>query len=315
MTNRTFHLFLVAMFFVLFSLGGSAAAESGLWRDPSHRVSLRNDAMEAHFQAGMLYSLEDRATGKTLLKSDPGKLPSQLLVFDATPTDLDSCTVVTESSDDSVQSTYRLLDGSELRLRWSIEKDRGDLILQASAHTAKPVEQMRYILFGCDIADHALVWINAYGVGQVMRDPWQGTQIGDPQKDGVPNGYAHPLVALFQGDTSGWFLEGRDPRIGPSSVMVRSLGRTAHVGMARRFPIPTPNPELFEIRIRTYQNHWEDAVDPFTQAAQCAGMDPRCRNAGLCQRRRLSRLGRPCQVGRPRENPGGQTGGAPVLQL
>jgi hypothetical protein len=238
----------------------------------SNRASLKNNTLEATFQAGILYSLKDCATGKILLSIDPEKLPSQLLIFDTALTNLNACKVATKASINSFETTYQLPDGDELLLRWFVEQGRGDLILQALSRTAKPIEQMRYTLFGCDIADHALVWINAYGAGHVMRAPWNGIQLGDPQKDsatgdGTPGGSGypnlHPLVSLFQGDSSGWFLEGRDSRPGPSNVLVKGLGKTVDIGMVRRFPIAVKSPELFEIRIRTYKNHWEDAVDPY----------------------------------------------------
>ena len=267
--NLTTQCTLLAVAISLTTANGSAAdanaARTGNWREPAHQTTLKNDALEACFQAGLLYSLKDLATGKSLLSIVPGELPSELLIFDVAPTNLDACTVATEASEDAIATNYRLPNGNAWRLRWSIEKSRGDLILQASARTATPVEQLRYTLFGCDIAYHALVWVTAYGTSQVMRAPWSGVQIGDPQKDSIPSAYCHPLVALFQGDQAGWLLEGRDPRVGPSNVMVKGLGDTANIGMVRRFPIPMQNPELYEIRIRAYQEHWEDAVDPLVQ--------------------------------------------------
>jgi len=252
--------------------GVFAETNSGDWYGVSHRAVLRNNAIEATFQAGMLCSLKDCATGKTLLFIDPAKLPSQLLIFDTVPTDMNACKVATKVSDNSVETVCRLPNGDELLLRWSVEQDNGDLILQVSSRTAKPITQIRYTFFGCDITEYAFVWVSAYGAGHVMRAPWNGIQLGDPQKDnatgdGTPGGSGypnlHPLVALFQGENSGWFVEGRDARPGPSNVLARGIGSTVNVGMVRRFPIAKLNPELYEIRIRTYKNHWEDAVDPY----------------------------------------------------
>ena len=242
-----------------------ASTSSGSWRHPSHRAVLANDALEATFQAGQIIRLQDRVTGETLQSIAPEDLPSQLLILDEAPTDLDKCTVSGGRSGDTITTTFSLPEGGAWRLQWSIEAGMGDLILRAACTTARPVEQIRYTLFGCAIADHALVWISGYGVGHVMRAPWHGVQIGDPQKDGIPGGYPHPLVALFQGRETGWFIEGRDPRTGPSNVMVKGLGPSANLSMARRFPIATSAPELYEVRIRSYQDHWEDAVDPYVE--------------------------------------------------
>ncbi len=238
-------------------------ANASSWRDPSNRAVLKNSAMEAVFQSGMICSLKDRTTGKMLQSVDPGRLPSQLLIFDAIPTDLDTCQVTNKASGNSVITIYRLPNGDELRMKWSIEKGRGDLVLRVSSTTAKPISQIRYTLFGCGIVDNALVTINAYGAGNVVRAPWNDVQIGDPQRDGTPAAYPHPVVALFQAEDSGWFIEGRDPRPGPANLMAKGFGDTVNIGLTRMFPIAKQNPDLYEIRIRTYKGHWEDAVDPY----------------------------------------------------
>lgn len=163
-----------------------AGTPSGSWRDASHRAVLTNSALEATFQAGQIIRLEDRATGETLQSVAPENLPSQMLIFDTQPTDLDACSVTTEVSGEDVTTTCALPNGDELRLRWSIEEGEEDLVLQASSRTAAQVGEIRYNLFGCGKADHALVWINVYGAGQVMGAGWTGVQIGDPQRDGIP---------------------------------------------------------------------------------------------------------------------------------
>src|SRR5262249_26522767 len=72
-----------------------------------------------------------------------------------------------------------------------------------------------------------------------------------------------PLVALFQGEKSGFFLEGRNPEIGPSVLMMRGTGKQADLGFVRRFAIPTNTPKLYDVRLRSYRGHWQDAVDPY----------------------------------------------------
>ena len=48
-------------------------ATAKTWQDVPNRSSLKNNALKATFQAGMLYSLKDCATGKLLLSIDPEK--------------------------------------------------------------------------------------------------------------------------------------------------------------------------------------------------------------------------------------------------
>ena len=248
---------------LLSSIPLKSFAES--WRDAAHRGTLTNDAIEAHFQAGYVTSLVDRRTGQSLAAIDPADLPSHMLIFDQSPTDLDTASVRTRATGTEMMTTYRFPDGTGLRIDWYIEEGAGDLVLRVKSRTAGPVEVFRYTFFGCDIEDHALVWIHGYGTAEAMNAPWEGIQLGDPQRDGPPGSFCQPMVALFEGEGSGWFLEGRDPRVGPAYLLLKGTGNAANAGMVRRFPIGVQNPELVEVRIRTYEDHWQDAVDPYVE--------------------------------------------------
>lgn len=242
--------------------GRADAPANGAWRDSAQRVTLGNDALEARFQAGLPYRLVDRATGRTLLNLDPSKLPSRQPVFGTTAIDLDACTVSLETGPGFVHSRFRGPEGDEWILGWTIEPGAGDLILRASCSSAQPVEECRVVLFGCDIAQHNMVIVNCSGVGEQYQAPWHGNIIGDPETAGTPMSILQPLVALFEGETSGWVVEGREPRIGPALLMARGDGTTVNLAFTRRFPFPTKSPGMYEIRIRPYQGRWEDAVDP-----------------------------------------------------
>ena len=239
-----------------------APAAQAAWRDSTNQATRKNDALEASFQSGLLYRLTDTATGKVLLSVDPAQLPGQMPLFGRTGIDLDKCKSSQEVAANGVTGSFTSSDGIECTVRWTLEPGKGDLILKVSARAPQPVNEIRYILFGCDIASHSVVWVDGYGAGHVAQAPWNETFLGDPEKDGGSPRFIHPLVALFQGEQTGWIVEGRDPRIGPANVMVRGHGNTATVGLVRRFPIATATPELFEVRIRPYSEHWEDAVDP-----------------------------------------------------
>jgi len=232
-------------------------------RDVSYSAGLANKSIEARFQGGFLVELKDLGTDRTLVSVQPGELRSTIPLFGSGSVDLDKCTISQQVAPDSVSTRYKAPDGTTWELLWTIEQGEGDLILRSSAKTPKPVEELRAFVLGCDIRDHDLVWVHGYGVGHQVRAPWNSTFLGDPLKDSSPSSHVHPLVTLFQGDRSGWFLEGREPRIGPACVMVGGRGQTADVAMVRRFPIPTRTPAMYEIRLRTYKDHWQDAVDPY----------------------------------------------------
>lgn len=243
----------------------SAQTAASNWKDTSNRATLKNGALEASFQAGLLYSLKDLATGKLLISVAPESLPSQMIVFDTTPTDLDTCKVAQKANRDSVSTSFTAKDGSVWQTRWSILPGKGDLVLRVSGSPAKPIEQFRVIFPGCDITERSVVWANVYGVGRTAQAPWTGNFLGDPEKDGSPGGHPQPLVALFQGRDSGWVVEGRDPKIAPANILVQGHGETATLGMFRRFPVPSKAPEMYEIRFRTYKGQWENGVDPYVE--------------------------------------------------
>ena len=244
--------------------GPHARAEGADWRAPTHRRILEGQHWRAELQAGFLTRLTERSSGRTLLSVDPGALPQRLPLFGSKRTiDLARCQVTQDILPRSVTTELRCAEGVTWRLRWSYEDASDDLVLRASAQAKTPVDELRQLLHGADLVGHELVWVNNYGVGEQSHAPWRGTHLGNPETDGSPLTYVHPIVALFAATRGGFFVEGREPRTGPASLMLRGEGATATLGFVRRFPVPTLSPEMYEIRLRTYENHWADAVDPF----------------------------------------------------
>ena len=234
------------------------------WRHASHRATLTNTTIEARFCSGILYELRHREAGRTVAAVDPRDIPVSLPLFGGRGIDLDACRVSQEIAPGSVTTQIQHGDGTGWELHWSIEPGRGDLILRSSARSPTPVAAMQVPILGCDIVDHSLVEVDGNGVSTAHGAPWDGGV------DGVANAHVsfnprvvQPLVVLFRGADSGWVLEGRDPRIGPAAALTSGEGDTAHVVMHRSFPHPTPTPDMFEIRLRTYRDAWQDAVDPY----------------------------------------------------
>src|SRR5437762_9292809 len=127
------------------------------WQDQSNRAVLRNESLEASFQSGLLYQLKDLSTGEVLLSVEPGKLPSKLSLFGKRQIDLAGCTCSASAMPTKLTSQFKSSDGSEWVLNWRIEPAGGDLIFSSSAKSAEPVDDMRGLLFGCDISRHKLV--------------------------------------------------------------------------------------------------------------------------------------------------------------
>lgn len=247
---------------VLWAAASEPAAAS--WRDGVYRATLRNDAIEAEFQAGVLCLLRDVVTGEVLLQTDPASLPAKLPVLGPHSLDVDTCEVEQTVTDNELWVRVSSPEGIVWETTWRAEQGRGDLSLTSRVSSPHPIEEIRVVIPGADIKDRRLVWLHGYGTGNVARAPQQGAiAVGNPYADGSPWGFPHPLVALFEGDSDGWFVEGRDPRVGPACLMIVGKGECADLGFVRRFPFPANSAEMYEIRIRVYHSSWTDAVDPY----------------------------------------------------
>src|SRR5204862_3505464 len=93
---------------------------------------------------------------------------------------------------------------------------------------------------------------------------------GDPETDDYHESFVQPLIVLFEGHDSGWVIEGRDLQVGPSNVFIHGRGESADLAFIRGFPIASKNPQMYEVRVRTYgRDHvWQDAADPYIQWMQ-----------------------------------------------
>lgn len=246
------------------ALAAAPASGPAGWRDVSNRAALLNDRLEARLQSGILYQLIDRSNGRNLLSIDPSQLPGMLPVFgQGNSIDLDSCAVTVQSTSTTVTSQFTSPGGATWQLDWAIEAGAGDLVLQASATSPTPVGEFRYIFHGANIVDHNMVWVNGYGQGEEARAPWTGYLLADPLVGGSPQTFIHPIVALFEGGDTGWFLEGRESNIGPACLLIQGTGSAARIGAVRRFGVATTSPQMYEIRMRAYTGWWQDAVDPY----------------------------------------------------
>ena len=112
---RTHSRFLFGAATIL-AFGSVVRAESGSWRGPEAHAVLSNRAMEARFQAGRLYQLTDRVTGKRLIDLDPASLPSSLVWFDAKPSNMDAWDVAQQSTGRLIRVTCRTDNGSRLNI-------------------------------------------------------------------------------------------------------------------------------------------------------------------------------------------------------
>ncbi len=245
-------------------LSARAHAASLPWRDPSQRAVLKNESLEARFQSGLLYHLADPRTGQVFIAIDPAKLPASVAIFGGSGINLDEGTVSQKAGSDTVISHHRAKDGTTWELCWSIEPASGDLILRTEAQSPRPVDQFRVVFPGGDIAAHTLVVVDACGSGRQFHAPWNDRFYDQATSEFMfsPR-YVHPLVALFQGESSGCWVEGRDVDTGPANCFAQGQGQTADLLMMRGYPVATRSPAMYEIRFRTYKGDWQDAVDPY----------------------------------------------------
>lgn len=237
------------LLFVL-AAGAGTAAQAASWQDASYRETLQNDAMKATIQAGQLVELQDKRTGTTILRHDPATLPANMNLFGEYDVDLDQSALTHTSTNGGSTTEVKTAEGVHAKIRWSMEPGNGDLVLQLSAKCPEPVKAIHFHIRGFDIANHPLVTVDGQGVGLVHPAPFTGSSVGS-----VP-------VALFQGDEDGWVMEGRGPEHWHAGFTASGHGQTADISVKRNHPVPTRTPHPVEVRFRTYQGHWADAVDP-----------------------------------------------------
>jgi len=241
-------LCLIRIPMVLLCMGTVTCAES--WRDASFTDTLENDAMKATLQAGRLVELLDKQTGRICLQNDPDSLSANLSMFDEHEVNLDKSTLARESDPTRSKIEVSSPDGTQVTIQWSMEPGSGDLVMQVSAECPSPEEKIRFHFTGFDITHHPFVAVDGQGVGLVHPAPFSGSIVGCV------------LVALFQGDEDGWVMEGRGPEHWHANFTATGHGQSLDLTMQRNYPIPSCTPELVEVRLRTYQGHWADAVDP-----------------------------------------------------
>ena len=135
-TMRNWLKMTLTVIWVALGCVGSGVTEPGLsWRDPQYRTGLKNEALAAEFQSGLLVRLTDRQSGRVLLSIEPAQLPADLPLFGDRRVDLDNFEVQIHASKDSVLSKFTAPDGMQWNIRWTIEPGSGDLIANSRTST------------------------------------------------------------------------------------------------------------------------------------------------------------------------------------
>jgi hypothetical protein len=245
-------------------------SKASVWRNVTYTNTLENSTLRARFQAGNLYELTDLATTEILVNINPGDLPAVIWLFGAGSgsVNLDDAVVNQTVTANSIETAYTWADGTTWTITWSL--DGSDLVLNTSAHSPTAVGGIYINITGCDIASHSATAIDNYGKCHTMRAPFTEPLLlanGGTVKFGMPWGFAQTMIVLFEGSSGGWVLEGRDPNVGPANIRPFGEGQTADMIISRAFAetLATQDPSLFEVRIRTYSNKWQDAVDPYIE--------------------------------------------------
>ncbi|MHB9071145.1 MAG: discoidin domain-containing protein [Sedimentisphaerales bacterium] len=255
---------------LVFSLIFSTQPIYGAWRDAAYNQTLQNNTLEAKFQAGNLYKLTDIVTGHVFVNVIPANLPSTLYLFGSASVSLDSATNVSQTVvSGSVQTDYTWSNGTTWRITWSISGN--DIVLNTSAHNNTAVGGFYIALPPCDVANYTITGVDNRGICATSQPgTFSGPMFpssGGSDRYAMPYSFAQTMVLLFErsGSFAGWFMEGRDlMTLGPSVMRpFGNSGSTADIIASRAFPIATTDPALFEVRIRTYNGHWQDAVDPY----------------------------------------------------
>jgi len=236
--------------------GRPLAAES---EQPVH--TLATTGIEVVLEHGLSARVVNRLTGQTLIALQAAAGAGEVALFGPGRRSVGEATVQERASAGEIVTRYEFADGSAWLLRWSAEAC-GDVVVRASARSRFPVGQLRFALSGCDICGMKLVTITNFGVGLERRAPWNDPPDDSARDEYLPQ-YVQPLVALFEGQGGGFFVEGRCLEAGPANLIAHGRGHTADLTFIRGFPCPTRTPAMYEIRIRAYSGRWQQAADPY----------------------------------------------------
>lgn len=247
-------------------------------RVPADPVAvLKNAQLQAEFSRGSLVKLTSPYNGQSLMHLDSSR-PGPVSPFIhetqeghvSNPSAVDASVKVTHTQH-RVKATYRWPDGTRLVYDWSLEK-QGDLVLRARGYTPRASDVFRISFTACDLAKHRLVYVTNFGVGQIVQAPFNGSIVGDAGTfpDGTPvrKRCVMPLLTLFEGEGSGFVLEGRDVRVGPSIVNLHGTGNHVNVEFVKYTAQPVKHHRMYEIRLRAYRGSWHQAVDPYVDWMQ-----------------------------------------------
>ena len=249
---------------VLFYGAGSWTEALSGWRDVEYRATLTNEIIRAEIQSGQLVVLERCETGSRLIDIDVSDASPEYPVYGESNLDLETAKIrLDRPSPNSVITSLETTNENTAVFDWSIEPGQGDLVLHAGSESRQPLEQIRVNIRGCDLARHRLIMVGGNGESHEAVAPTHGSIYGDPATKGFSFRSVQPLIALFEADDGGWFFEGRDERIGPANAYGTGHGTTAELSFSRGYMPPVQKTTLFEIRIRPYDGHWADAVDPY----------------------------------------------------
>jgi len=231
---------------------GSAGAATCVLSTPS---------IEAELQRGLPVRIVNLLTGQTLILRDDAAGPGTVALFGPAGLRLEDAEVRERTATGESVTRYEWPDDSAWTLRWSAASS-GDLIIRTSGRNRTPVGQFRFPLPGCSIRQVKLVTVTNFGVGVARQAPWDEPP-PSPASDEYSPQYVQPLVALFEGEGGGFFVEGRCLEVGPANLIAHGRGDTADLVFIRGLPQPTGTPAMFEVRIRAYRGHWHHAADPY----------------------------------------------------
>ena len=236
-------------------------APAASWQDLANRGTLTSAGFTARVQGGFLYELQVAGSGEFLVQTAPASLTAVHPIFGTVSLNLAAANVTLSSTGTNLAYSLSFPDGTAWAIDWSLQGS--DLVLRTDATRPGAVEMFTFPIEGCRIATRDLVMVDHNGTGHVFENGWTGT-FGDPNRSGMPQSAVQPMVALFQGATNGWAVEGRDLELGPSIHRAFGGGSDAEIYFSHGFMHqPTSAPDMFEIRFRLYSGAWQDAVDPY----------------------------------------------------
>jgi hypothetical protein len=235
------------------------------WAAEEMQSVLTTPSLEMTLQGGLPVRVVNTLS-KTDLLTVPLDSPLSVELLVGQPVQLDQVDVqlIGDAEDDSVvRYRWALPGGDRVTFKWYIKEE--DIVCEMAAETTRPIETIQLQLPRCDLRKHKMVWVTNFGISKAIEAPYAA------KPDKGLSGYFHsihyiqPLISLFEGEASGFVIDGRFKELAGGGINFVGHGQSMDVAYYRTYLEPTTTLRLYPVHFRGYEGNWRRGVDPYVK--------------------------------------------------